>query len=275
MKTFKIIIEDIKRAFYNNKFRFIIAFLIITALVLTFTNYCNAIYSTTTKYGKLNFMDYIFCLLRGIEPVASERMKETQIPYVWIAIQFVCGFVTLDYIHNDKNGIGRDILIRSKSRFQWWISKCICNVVMVIGIYVIIVAVSAMAAGMNYQVAGGIHIDLVKAICELRNTYTSSSEMVIYILCMPLLFSICISFVQMAMTEFMGPVISLVIILSVDIISVFTNSKWLWGNWSMITRSNLCIDNGISVTWAVIASLSIATVAIIVGGYRFYRSDVL
>ena len=73
----------------------------------------------------------------------------------------------------------------------------------------------------------------------------------------------------------MGPIISLIIILSVDIISVFTNSKWLWGNWSMITRSSLYLDNGVSVTWAVIASLIIGLAGGIVGGYRFYRSDVL
>lgn len=275
MKFLRIMKEDIKRAFYNNRYRFLMAFLLILALVLVSTNICNAMYLRNPELGKMNFIDYIFYLTCGMEPVLPENMDEVTIPFVWMAVQFLCCLVTLDYVYGDQKSFGKDILIRTKSRVQWWISKCVCITLMTMAVYIIMYTISFIVSLINYGVSGELHLDLLRSICLLRNSYIYSHEMSVFLLTVPILFSVCISLLQMAISQFTGPIFSLVIILSTDILSVFTNNKYLWGNWSMILRSDICIENGISVGFAIAASLITGVIGVIIGGFKFYKRDIL
>lgn len=275
MRFLKVMKEDIKRAFYNNKYRFLIAFLLILALALIPTNICNAIHRMQPELGKMNFIDYIFYFTCGLEPVNPEELDEIVIPFAWITIQFLCCFVTLDYVHSDQKSVGRDILLRTKSRMQWWISKCVCITLMIMAVYFIMYMISGVVSSVNYDMAGGLHFNLLKGICVLKNKYTYSIEMSVFLLVVPMLFSVCISLFQMAISQFTGPIMSILIILSVDFLTIFSNNKFLWPNWSMILRSDVCIENGIGFSTAVVAVLIMGLLGAVAGGVRFYKKDIL
>lgn len=79
----------------------------------------------------------------------------------------------------------------------------------------------------------------------------------------------------MAVSQFTGPIMSILIILSVDFLTIFSNNKFLWPNWSMILRSDVCIENGIGFSTAVVAVLIMGLLGAVAGGVRFYKKDIL
>ena len=123
MDFIKLFIKDIKRAIYSARYRFLIAFIMIIALILIPTSTSNAIAKRTNEYGNMNFLDYVFYMLSGIEFITPNKIKDIQLPYSWMLVQFLCGFITLDYVQSDENGIGKAILLRTKNKLSWWLSK--------------------------------------------------------------------------------------------------------------------------------------------------------
>lgn len=274
MDFIKLFIKDIKRAIYSARYRFLIAFIMIIALILIPTSTSNAIAKRTNEYGNMNFLDYVFYMLSGIEFITPNKIKDIQLPYSWMLVQFLCGFITLDYVQSDENGIGKAILLRTKNKLSWWLSKCLCLVCMVIFTYGILYAVCAVASGINYEINGELHFNLLKIVCNLDNTYEYTTEMGIYLIAMPLISSIGITLLQVGISQYISPIIGLVLIMAIDVISVFSNNLLICGNLGMLLRSNMCADGGISIWFAIIAAVFIGVIGIVAGAIHFCKKDI-
>jgi len=192
-----------------------------------------------------------------------------------MSIQFLCGLVTLDYIQYDQNGIGKAIILRTKSKLAWWLSKCLSMICLVIGVYTLLFVVSAVVALINYRLSGELHMDLLSMVLELNNTYIVEDGMIIYIFTVPILVSIGITLFQAAISQYLSPVIGLAVVLSIDAMSVFSNSVLLWGNWSMILRSSLCLQDGLDVWKSIAAGIVTGITGVVSGGIRFCKKDIL
>lgn len=275
MNFIKIFIQDIKRALYVQRYRYVIAFLMIVALILIPTNIANSIYQRMPEAGNMDFMDNVFYMLCGCEYIVPEKIKDMQIPVSWMAIQFLCGFITLDYIQSDQKGIGKAILLRTRNKLSWWLSKCLCLICMVVGLYGLLYIVSAIVAGINYRFSGGLHMELLKLVCKFDNTYEYTDIMSIYIMVTPFIVSIGITLLQAGISQYLSPVIGLVAVLSIDVISIFSNSMILWGNWGMILRSSLCLQGGLVMWQGIAAGIIAGIIGIAAGGVRFCKKDIL
>lgn len=267
--------EDLKRAFSHTKYRYIIVLLMIIALILIPANISNTIYERTTEFGKLGFFDYLFYMLSGAELFITEKIDELEIPIAWMAMQFFCSFLIFDYVYYDLKGVGRNVLIKSKSKFKWWFSKCICTCTMVISVYGILFVSSLVVTLFSSGDSKELHMKLIGTICELEGNYEANKDMMVYLILVPLIVSISISLFQMLVSQWVKPVLSMVVIMSVSVFSVYSNSKLLWGNWSMILRSDLCVADGVPGPTAVILALILGVIGSVVGGIAFCKRDVI
>jgi hypothetical protein len=274
MNFVKVFIKDIRRALYIERYRFLIAFLLIMALVLLPTDIANAINEKSPEYGNMNFWDYLFYMLSGMEYVKPEKIQNIQIPFQWMAMQFLCGFVILDYIQKDEEGIGKAILLRTRNKLNWWLSKCLCLMCMVVCVYAVLYGVCICLSEINFEISGELHMELLKSVCKLDNIYQYADGMKIYLLTTPLVISLGITLLQAGISQFISPVIGLVAVLSIDVLSVFSNSSMLWGNWGMLLRSRLCAGDGISIWKGLIAGVLIGLTGIVAGALRFCKKDI-
>lgn len=275
MNFIKIFSQDIKRAIYQQRYRYIIVLIMITLLMLIPTNIADSINKKIPEVGNMNFLDNVFYMLSGCEHVIPEKIKDIKIPFSWMSIQFLCGLVTFDYIQYDQNGIGKAIILRTKSKLAWWLSKCLSMICLVIGVYILLFVVSAVVALINYRLSGELHMDLLSMVLELNNTYIVEDGMIIYIFTVPILVSIGITLFQAAISQYLSPVIGLAVVLSIDVMSVFSNSVLLWGNWSMILRSSLCLQDGLDVWKSIAAGIVTGITGVVSGGIRFCKKDIL
>ena len=146
---------------------------------------------------------------------------------------------------------------------------------LVIGVYTLLFVVSAVVALINYRLSGELHMDLLSMVLELNNTYIVEDGMIIYIFTVPMLVSIGITLFQAAISQYLSPVIGLAVVLSIDVMSVFSNSVLLWGNWSMILRSSLCLQDGLDVWKSIAAGIVTGITGVVSGGIRFCKKDIL
>ena len=142
-------------------------------------------------------------------------------------------------------------------------------------VYTLLFIVSAVVALINYRLSGELHMDLLSMVLELNNTYIVEDGMIIYIFTVPILVSIGITLFQAAISQYLSPVIGLAVVLSIDVMSVFSNSVLLWGNWSMILRSNLCLQDGLDVWKSIAAGIVTGITGVVSGGIRFCKKDIL
>lgn len=64
-------------------------------------------------------------------------------------------------------------------------------------------------------------------------------------------------------------------IMAIDVTSVFVNSRWLLGNLSMLARSRMYADTGISLAHTVTVCVVVAAVGFVAGLLKFVKSDII
>ena len=72
-------------------------------------------------------------ILQGTAPVDME-MREFHVPVVWLMIHLGCVFFTVEYPTRDMNFFGQQIMIRSRNKGRWLLSKYCWNAVSVLEI---------------------------------------------------------------------------------------------------------------------------------------------
>lgn len=92
-----------------------------------------------------------------------------------------------------------------------------------------------------------------------------------YVICV----YVCIGLFQTALSLYTGPVISFVIILIFDTLSVFSNNILLCGNWTMAERCSILAEDGLNIYVMLAMAAVLAIVSVIVGWRGFEKKDIL
>ena len=127
MNVSRFIKDDIKRSLIHNRYRIILCVFIVFGLMAAFYMHIWVINSVRDNKIQPSVCDYILYMTRGICRVTEENITRLEIPYVWISLCIMCGLMVLDYMYSDMRGMGKNVLVYSKKKSMWWISKCIIS----------------------------------------------------------------------------------------------------------------------------------------------------
>lgn len=78
--------------------------------------------------------------------ISQKEAKLFNPPVEWLIIQFVIAFATGSYAMEDLNTYGRQILLRSRTRLRWWISKCLWATLTAVFCYIVLYATVAIGS---------------------------------------------------------------------------------------------------------------------------------
>lgn len=277
-KVVHIIFYDMYRGIKHNKYRYMICVFLIFSLMVTFYLDVSVLHRGTGDLPIAGVFDYIFYLLEGISKISEKAYKEGKFvfPYVWITVQFMCAFLVMNYPKSDLEGVGLNVLILSKSKKLWWISKCIWIFISVFSIYLMI-GISAMLftllSGGTFEMV--IHYEIFETFSQTPPTNNSQMPIILFVLTMPLLTSTVISILQMVISIFSQPTLGMVFVFIIEIVSVYNMNIWFLSNASMVRRSQLYLPSGLPLLPQIIYSICVLAVGIIVGYIIFKRSDIL
>jgi|GEM_PF-3378234 hypothetical protein len=140
---FHFILTDARKGFYSNRYKYL-AFAIFFGIVLF---ECFGYYSLeNVKPGLYDMLEYIF---GGCMPFDLKRNPDFNMPLLWFILPVYSSFSIMSIAKKDINGYGVNMLLKSKNRTLWYVSKNIflfLNTAAIYFISVVMICVSVKKA---------------------------------------------------------------------------------------------------------------------------------
>jgi len=277
VKFSKLLKYDLKNGFKLNLINLLIIIIFVSAFCIDFYLRKNSAYRLDDSIPPGTFIDYLFYIFAGIKEYIPSMTDEFLIPVKWLLLLLFILYSTLYYPYRDLSSLGLNVLLRTKGRTAWWISKCIWNICYVLVTYVLIfLTVIVFCLLMKEPISLDITPMFVNEILDATSPYdTFSIQLAYIILLLPLLMSIGLNLLQMTLVLFIKPLYSFGVIAVILLSSAYLFSPYLPGNYAMPIRSNHVVENGMSFSGGLIVFLIIFSVSFIVGSIYFRRYDIL
>lgn len=224
--------------------------------------------------GKLG-CDYLIYIFSGIKPITNA--EEFVMPIIWLQIMCCPLYLNLNYPRDDLTSFGLQSFIRTKKRTQWYISKCIWNVISSVVYFTFAVVVAFVLPLLLYKDSTLNFMIYSVADCGVQKINQISIEGIVEIYFAPLLTIIAINILQMTLSFFIKEVYAFICCISFLVLSVYISSALILGNGAMIIRSELqgVGVSAISSYTTVIVPLITVALSIIIGTVRFKQFDIL
>ena len=227
-----------------------------------------------------SWIDYMLYLFLGKEPIVRNVTGERiDLPILWLLVTSGCLFINLDYLLKDLTNAGQQIIIRSKSRASWYLSKCIWNLGSCVTYFIaagITCAIFTWATGAKLSAQNTTELSFmlfgfgISEQLTLAPTYAVLASWVL-----PFLTMFALSMLQMTLCLFTKPITSFVVCISQLVLSVYLDSAFVLGNGAMTIRSGFAVENGVSPTVTAIIAIAVIIASIITVCMRFQRTDIL
>lgn len=277
VKFSKLLKYDLKNGFLLNLINLLIVIIFVLAFCIDFYLRKNSAYMLDDSIPPGTFMDYLFYMFSGIKEYTPSMTEGFLIPVKWLLLFLFILYSTLYYPIRDLSSLGLNILVRTKGRIAWWLSKCIWNICYVSVTYMLIfLTVIIFCIVMKEPISLDITPMFVNDLIDAASPYdTFSIQLAYIILLLPLLISIGLNLLQMTLVLFIKPLYSFGAIAVILLSSAYLFTPYLPGNYAMPIRSSHVVENGLSFSGGLIMFLIIISVSFIVGSLYFRRYDIL
>lgn len=227
--------------------------------------------------------DYLFYLFFGMEEYVPSPGNKFRFPALWVAVILYVSYITLYYPYKDLNGYGKNILLNTQSKKTWYLSKCMWVTVSTITYFLIgLVVLSLFAiisgAEITADVSSKVVIKFIPFITTEQNLFYNDAiyyKVTILHFVLPVVICVMNNLLQLFLSLFIKPFFSFIFTVSYTIASAYYLKSFMLGNYAMIARSNIFIDNGVNFTDGLIISLGVILVVIISGTVLFSKQDIL
>lgn len=277
MKSIKIFLFDARNGL--NKALFLCPIVI---AAVAFIDLSNKIYQwgavgvlpgNSASYG-----DYWLYHYGGMKEYIPGPSNPFMFPVMWIVLFLSISFIVLNYPFKDMQTVGQQILIRTRGRSRWWLSKCFWNISCTVFYHLLIaLAILLLCLFFKVPITNHINIDLVKMAFRLeRDTpFIAHTSIPFSVFGLPLLMSIGVNLFQMTISLFIKPVFSFLFVAIVMLSSAYLLSPYMIGNYAMPVRYNWILQGGVSHTFGIFLSLALIILSVLAGLLRFRRYDIL
>lgn len=239
---------------------------------LEFSGRVTSLKITQCTYG--DYLLYIFGGMREYIPIPGEPF---QIPHLWLINHVGILYFTLHYMHDDLNGLGQQMILRSGSRSVWWISKCIWNGVVVSLFYLIAWGTVLLSASLHGAFWSMEISSFIPELLEVgpNQIWDTEWRVTLEITLLPLLVTLSMSLLQMLLCLVIRPTFSYILSVVVMIASAYYLSPALLGNYAMALRSDKVITNGVPLETGIAYTLVLMTLSVFLGILVFQKTNIL
>ncbi|SEW01738.1 hypothetical protein [[Clostridium] fimetarium] len=269
-----VFIQDMKRGMRQNRIKYLVILFFTIACCCIMYRICHGKIGRGLIAGMPNFMDYLLYIMQGCSEFKASGNTVFNIPPTWIFVQMMASFLVFSYVVKDLDKQGMIMLIKSADRTKWWLSKCIWNIATIVVMYLVIWCGVLIVAVSTNKMGFLITKDICREVLDMTFTQEGIQYSLI-VMFMPLIMSLGISLMQMALSLVIGPIFSFTFVLAVDILSVYFLSPFLIGNYSIMMRSDYIISNGVNSLVGALISIVLGLAGVMLGNFYFKKYDIL
>lgn len=277
MKICRMIKYDIRQGFGQNRWKLLAVAGMAVFFCIDFFLYRANCYHGEMEIPQATCMDYLFYMMGGAKKFDVVFDKNVPFPARWILLNSYFIYSTLYYSVRDFNSMGKVILPKTKSRWRWWISKCLWNGMYILCSYGVLYGVVLLWCGaVGEKVSFEITAPLINRMLEVGNDCQKYDLMLsVYMIVVPVLIMIGLAILQMALSLFLSPILAFGVIEIVFVLSIYFCNFIAVGNYAMPIRSEYVMYGGFRFENGIICAVGICMVSMIVGGICFQRHDML
>lgn len=232
---------------------------------------------------EITVLDYLFYLFFGMEEYVPTPGNKFRFPALWVAVILYVSYITLYYPYKDLNGYGKNILLNTQSKKTWYLSKCMWVTVstiiyFLIGFVVLSLFAIISGAEITADVSSNAVIKFIQFITTEQNLFYNDAmyyKVTILHFILPVIICVMNNLFQLFLSLFIKPFFSFIFTVSYTIASAYYLKSFMLGNYAMIARSNIFIDNGVNFSDGLIISLGVILIVIISGTVLFSKQDIL
>ncbi len=271
---------QIKHDFYKGTIegwkRYAISLCIFVFLCFVFQIRAEKIIQFNKISKEISFSDFILFMFRGMNVFDGNAVElQDKLPQ-WFLVNIYLSIIIGYFPLKDLSESGIQVLIRTKSRVSWWLSKCLWvtyNVLIYYAISIIVITVfSLFHGGLSLEPSK----DLNLILSNLDISKFNFKGILIVGIILPVITSITFSLIQLLISLFTNSIISNMFIITVLTLAPFYCNSFFIGNYLMILRSNLNIgDSGVSIVYGIVICVVLSIATIFIGANKIKRYDIL
>lgn len=224
--------------------------------------------------------DYYYFIYRGIDPIL--QTKDMTVPVFWVSNLFLGLFVTIGLYREGVRGFGIQMLVRSRSAFRWWISKCMTIVIFTVVYFVLLHATIVLFCllkhvDLSLQLTSKVFEVIFDSDCYLRKEYIHMNSVSLLSLscALPFMAQLTLHMLQLFFNLRIKPVMSFVIANIFILAALYTDQPLAFAGYAMLQRSSLYMDGGMSIPAGFAICICVICAAMFIGGHLFKKGDVL
>lgn len=227
-------------------------YLILSVLAAFFS--CTGIHSSIIEHQKTEnisngtFMDYWIYLVDGCQAYKFDWYNSFVIPIRWICFITFLLIGVNNYMLSDLKGWGYQVLVHSKSRLNWWISKLMWSISYTLCyFFVSFCTVLIYCISRNVAVNFKPTLDIMKSQATESFMKFGNRNLYVAVLILPLLMALFLSIIQMVLSLYIRPVYVFIIMFIWLVASAYKKSWLLVGNLGMPYRMKPVLKSGFSM----------------------------
>lgn len=202
------------------------------------------------------------------------------IPLYWMLIHIGCLLFSVEYPIRDLSLHGRQIVVRSQSKYKWWLSKCVWCLVNTFIYYLVgIITEAVICIAFNEKLTFELRTIAISGSLEISvsniGERVSALQAVIVLVILPLLTMYALSLIQMIIGVRTNHIIALLGGMGIIAVSLYFQSPLLIGNYSMLQRSSVFNRTGLDWSTGIIIMVIEIVIIICIGIEVFNRIDIL
>lgn len=277
----RIIISDIKRGILLKYYWFVIIF--ITSIILTVL-FCNES-QNILKANDNNTISFLDCLIhqfRGMEEYKKNSNKAFDVSDSYLIWNFIIAVMVASYPSKDIEGIGKNILILSKSRVKYWISKVIWMSISVVLSYAAIIVGALSGIVLSNLILGNkmifsFDVNTTLFYRSFNIEYNDDMKLVllIQVVILPIISWITIFLLQMLIQYVFNPVIGYIYVICVLVLSAYYMKFYWIGNNLMLYRNKVINPSGINVYISICFEIGMIAFFFVGGVIIFRRKEIM
>lgn len=276
MKGFRMLKRDLNLGLLKKWYRYI--FIIVVVVVGSFRvhDILTELEVNGMACDTVSFWDYLFSNMRGMSPYVFSVENDFSLPLLWFCVQIGFHYIIAYYPEQDLREHGKQVLINSKSRMGWWISKCFWCFVATI-VYFVLILVSTAMSVLILEGTLSFDYDGRASMLLMSNNfkYAFLDDLILSSLVVPFFVTFALGLLQMVLSFIITPVISFATICAVYVVSAFYTSAWLPGSYTMLLRSSFLDNEGLSPYSGLVIAGVIGIASVFIGYAYFENKDVL
>ena len=265
---------DLKEGILRQYGKYIVVFLFFLFMALRdCLGYRSLTEAMELSEKELSLGDCFLCSFGGMEFYRGQQ--DFKINFVWIICYLYLAFLIAYYPFRDRNGFGKQVILRSGKITGWWLSKCLWTALSVILFHL----VSYLSLIVSALFCGKLNMSLnYEFLTEIRDYPISpeitSGDVTKFLILLPIV-SASLYLIELLVSLITKPIYGIMAAALLLGITVFTTVTIIPWQATMFIRTDIADYEGANLITAVSLSTGLSVLTAIGGSVYLRRKDIL